>query len=87
MCIYQALAKCKTEEQKQQVIATYKALVDAADERHQKRGYCKLAKKHAWQKWKKLRDEWWYLCTQCEMTTKYTDLWDERLLEEIAKDG
>ncbi len=79
MCIHKALAKCKTQEERDQVVTVYKALVEAAKT---KDGFCRLEKKHRWHRKQTPAGTHW-LCVQCDLVSLQPVLEDTKLLAEV----
>lgn len=86
MCLHGALAKCKTEEQRQKVLAEYHALIAAAEAEAagDDQAFCKMAGKHgAWAK----HPDFPGMSFCCSCSTAYPDKAkaDAELKEAIAR--
>lgn len=80
MCLAQALKKCKTEEQRQATIATYKALLAAveAEQAGDSQAMCRLMGHHG--SWIKRKEGW--LCASCSNIFADKDQADKELKHE-----
>src|SRR5579883_92577 len=80
MCIFQALSKCKTAEEKIQVFAAMKAITESVEKRRNK---CLDTGKHTWapEPIRPLKPMW--QCEICHIVTFDKDKADQRLTDEI----
>lgn len=82
MCIYDALAKCKTQEEKDNLVQFFKLLDAKCADR---RKMCLFNKQHTWSEPYKRGERDYFNCLTCNIATSIPEEKDKQLLEEIEK--